>query len=196
MGLWRDADQRNTETALMRSLEPVEEPFAPEVAEILATYPQRDGYVLKLFRVFANSERFLRKGVVDLLDKDSPLPLRLREIVILRVTANLDCEYEWGVHVAAFGKAARLEESHIRATRLGDYSAACWSGDESLLIEVVDELCFGGKLSEATRQRFEQAWTVQQQLEIIALCGNYHTVCYVANVSRLDGELFGAKFPQ
>ena len=180
----------------MRSLKPIEEPFAPEVAKILASYPQRDGYILKLFRVFANSERFLRKGVVDLLDKDSPLPLQLREIVILRVTANLDCEYEWGVHVTAFGKAARLEESQIRETRLGDHTSACWSDDESLLIKVVDELCSGGNIVDATRERFEQTWTAQQQLEILALCGNYHTICYVANVARLDGEPFGAKFPQ
>ena len=123
----------------MRSLKPIEAPFAPAVAEILETYPQRDGYLLKLFRVFANSDRFLRKGVLNLLDKDSPLPLRIREIVILRVTANLDCEYEWGVHVTAFGDAAQLNQSQIRDTRLGDPTPACWSDDEILLIEVVDE---------------------------------------------------------
>lgn len=181
---------------MMRSLKPIEEPFAPEVAEILATYPQRDGYILKLFRAFANSERFLRKGVANLLDKDSPLPLRLREIVILRVTANLDCEYEWGVHVTAFGKAAELTESQIRETRLGDHMSGCWSADESLLIEVVDELCFGGNIGDATRSRFQRTWTAQQQLEIIALCGNYHTICYVANVARLGRESFGARFPE
>lgn len=53
-------------------------------------------YLLQLFRVFANSPRFLKKGALNLLDKDSPLTLRQREIVILRVCANNDCEYEWG----------------------------------------------------------------------------------------------------
>ena len=179
----------------MRALRPVEEPFSHEVADILKTYPQRDGYILKLFRVFANSTRFLRKGVANLLDKDSPLPLRFREIVILRVTSNLDCEYEWGVHVAAFSGAAGLTEDQIRAIRFGDHACGCWSAREGLLIKVIDELCVAGMLGEPTRDQFDRTWTVEQQLEIMALCGNYHTICYVANVARLDGEPFAAKFP-
>jgi alkylhydroperoxidase family enzyme len=179
----------------MRALRPVKEPFSQKVADILKTYPQRDGYILNLFRVFANSTRFLRKGVANLLDKDSPLPLRLREIVILRVTSNLDCEYEWGVHVAVFSKAAGLTEDQIRAIRFGDHTFGCWSVREGLLIKIIDELCVAGTLGEPARDQFEQVWTSEQQLEILALCGNYHTICYVANVARLDGEAFASKFP-
>ena len=177
-------------------LAPVKAPFEPEVAEILETYPNRDGYILKLFRVFANSPRFMKKGVANLLDMDSPLPVAQREIVILRVTANHDCEYEWGVHVAAFGKHAKLSEEQIRETRLGDCGSPCWSEEESLLIRVVDELSCAAKLSAETLQGFQAAWTLEQQLEIIALCGNYRTVCLVANVSGIGREDFAAKFPQ
>ena len=74
------------------ALTPISEPFPPDVAAILAGYPQRNGYVLQLFRVFANSLRFLKKGTTNLLDRDSPIPMRQREIVILRVCANNDCE--------------------------------------------------------------------------------------------------------
>jgi alkylhydroperoxidase family enzyme len=181
---------------MKNELAPIEEPFPDEVADILKDYPQRDGYILELFRVFANSERFLRKGVLNLLDKDSPLTLRVREIVILRVTANLDCEYEWGVHVTAFAKAARLTEDQTRATRLDDHTSGCWSAEESLLVKVVDELCSTGTVDDATQDLFQRTWTAQQQLEILALCGNYHTICYVANISRLHGEPFGARFPE
>ena len=104
-------------------------------------------------------------------------------------------EYEWGVHVTAFGKAAKLTEDQIRATRPGDHASGCWSDEESLLINFVDELCSAGTVGDATLGRIRQTWTVQQQLEILALCGNYHTICYVANVARLDGETFGATFP-
>lgn len=180
---------------MTHSLTPVEEPYAPEVAQILSTYPQRDGYILKLFRVFAHSTRFLKKGVANLLDRESPLPMRLREIVILRVTANNDCEYEWGVHVAAFGEHVKFTPEQIQATRLGDHTAACWSGEESLLIQVVDELCATGRVQDETFSRFQQAFSVEQQLEILALCGNYHTVSFVANTARLDGEPFAVKFP-
>jgi len=179
----------------LTTLRPVDPPYSMAVQGILDNYPQRNGYILKLFRVFANSERFLRKGVADLLDRESPLPLRLREIVILRVTANLSCEYEWGVHVAGFGAAAELTDAQIRATCIGDSSSECWSSEESLLIQVVDEICATGRIEGATHGRFAESWTVEQQLEILALCGNYHTVCFVANTAELDGEGFGAKFP-
>lgn len=56
-----------------------------EISKILEKYPRgKDRYLLKLFRVFANSLRFLdKKGVFNLLDVDSPLSLREREIMAL-----------------------------------------------------------------------------------------------------------------
>lgn len=181
---------------MKHKLRPVAEPYSPEVAAILDTYPKRNGYVLQLFRVFANSIRFLKKGTVNLLDRDSPISMRVREIIILRVAANNDCEYEWGVHVAAFSEHVKLSKEQVRATRLKDHNAPCWSADESLLVSVVDELCSQGCLSKDLLSRFQQTWTAEQQLEILALCGNYHTICFVANVAQLDGEPFGARFPR
>jgi alkylhydroperoxidase family enzyme len=177
-------------------LGPIAEPYPPEVAEVLARYPQQGGYLLTLFRTFAASPRFLRKGVANLLDKESPLPLRLREIVILRVTANTDCEYEWGVHVAAFAGAAKLTPEQVAATRLGDDAAPCWAPQEALLIRAVDELCRKGGIQPNTYAQFAESWTVAEQLEIIALAGNYHTISFVANTAALPPELFAARFPK
>jgi AhpD family alkylhydroperoxidase len=176
------------------ALQPLAEPFSPEVTAALDGYPRRDGYLLHLFRVFANSTRFLKKGVVNLLDRDSPLPMRQREIVILRVCAANGCEYEWGVHVAAFAAHAGLTEEQVRATWL-DHAARCWDPAESLLIEVVDQLCARGNLDDAALTAFQAQWTVAQQLEIFALCGNYHTISFVANAARLQPEAFAAGVP-
>ena len=63
-------------------LKPIEEPFSSQISTIIEKYPQQGGYILKLFRVFANSIRFLKKGTVNLLDSESPITLRQREIVI------------------------------------------------------------------------------------------------------------------
>lgn len=175
-------------------LAPLEPPFPPEAAEILKTYPQQGGYLLTLFRTFANSVRFLKKGVANLLDGESPLSLRQREIVILRVTANLGCEYEWGVHVAAFAKRAELTDVQIAATR-GDADAPCWTGEERLLLQTIDELCADARISDATLLLVQRAFTREQQLELLALAGNYHTVSFVANSARLAPEPFAARFP-
>jgi alkylhydroperoxidase family enzyme len=180
---------------MSRHLQPLEAPFPPDIANILSRYPQQGGYLLTLFRTFANSKRFLERGVANLLDKESPLLLRQREIIILRVTANLDCEYEWGVHVAAFSRAAGLNDAQVTATRLAGADAECWTVEERLLLTAVDELCAKGRVSEATSKVFEATWTLEQQLEILALCGNYHTVAFVANTARLPPEAFAARFP-
>jgi alkylhydroperoxidase family enzyme len=178
-------------------LRPLEAPLAPVIESALERYPKNnDGYVIKLFRVFANSIRFLTsKGVLNHLDKESPLSLKEREIVILRVTANNDCEYEWGVHVAVFADAAGLSAEQVAATRLADAEANCWSKEERLLLKGVDELCANAKISGATLEGFQERWTLEQQLEILALCGSYHTVSFVANTSCVEPEDFGSRFP-
>lgn len=180
---------------MSNKLSPIEEPYAEGVAAILKHYPQQNGYLLKLFRVFGNSLRFLGKGVPNLLDKESPLPLRERELVILRVTANLDCEYEWGVHVAAFADAAGFDERQVTATKQGKPDAACWSEKEQLLLKAVDELCENGGITPDTYTAVAGHWSREQQLEILALAGTYHTVSFVANTSGIDNEPFGATFP-
>lgn len=176
-------------------LRPIKEPFTDEVAEAFKHYPVRDGYVIGLFRVFANSLRHLRKGFVNLLDKESPLPMREREIIILRVSANNGCEYEWGVHVAAFGGHVKFTEEQIVATATVDHQAHCWNARESLLIQAVDELCRDGCMQTATLEQFRETWSLTQQLEIFALAGNYHAVAFVANCSELPLESFSASFP-
>jgi alkylhydroperoxidase family enzyme len=177
-------------------LSPLTDPIPPGAAEILKRYPQRGGYLLTLFRTFANSVRFLEKGVPNLLDDKSPLSLRQREIVILRVTARRDCEYEWGVHVAAFARQAGFSAEQVEATcRLGP-GAPCWAPEEGLLIQAVDDLCDTGRIAGPVLEGFQMTWTVEQQLEILALCGAYHTVSFVANTAQLAPEPFGSRFPE
>ncbi len=174
-------------------LAPLEEPFSDEVNAALARYPRQNGYLLTLFRTFANSVRFLEKCVPNLLDKESPLDLRTREIIILRVTANRNCEYEWGVHVAIFSNAAGLRDDHIAATKVSN--ADCWSAKEQRLISAIDQLCEQGTVDNAALSIFQKDWTKEQQLEIIALCGTYSTIRMVANVARLPLENFAVAFP-
>ena len=181
---------------MSNQLKPLEAPYSEEVTAILGRYPQRGGHLLSLFKTFANSVRFLRKGVGDFLDKDSPLSIRQREIVILRTTANLDCEYEWGVHVAAFQRHAELEDEQVIATRNGSAEEACWTKEERLILRGVDDLCANAGLSDETRTAWEDQFSLDVQLEIIAICGNYHTIAFVANSAKLRPEAFGARFPQ
>lgn len=174
---------------------PLEPPFPPEIDTLLSRYPRQEGYLLTLFRTFANSARFLQRGVPNLLDKDSPLPLRDREIIILRVTANFGCEYEWGVHVAIFARAAKLTDAQVSATRLSAPESDVWHPKEQRLIAAIDAFCREGALAPEAVDAFTEDWTRAQQLEIIALCGAYHTISLVARLAELPPEPFAARFP-
>ncbi|ATW03941.1 carboxymuconolactone decarboxylase family protein [Sphingorhabdus sp. YGSMI21] len=176
-------------------LTPVMPPYSPELTAVMQHYPRQDGYLLKLFRVFANSARFAKKGVPNLLDKDSPLLLREREIVILRTTANNDCEYEWGVHVAIFAGAAGFSEAQISATKTGKCDDPAWDDKEKSLLASIDDLCRAGTIAEENLASFQRFWTREEQMEIMALCGTYHTVSFVANGARVELEDFAARFP-
>lgn len=179
------------------TLKPLNPPYSKIISTAFKQYPQRKGYILKLFRVFANSTRFLAgKGVVNLLDEQSPLSLRERELIILRVCANKNCEYEWGVHVSIFAEKAKLTHDQIIKTRDKRLNSNCWSDREKLLLEAVDQLCEHGEMLDRTLDSFQSLWTCEEQLEILALCGNYHTISFVANVSKLQPEGFAERFPE
>lgn len=174
-------------------LQPLDPPWDAETTALLAGYPQVDGQLLSLFRTFANSRRFLRKGVPNLLDRDSPLPLRARELVILRVTALRGCDYEWGVHAAIFARAAALTPAQLAATRSPTVAADLWPPAEATLLAAIDQLCSAGRIDPATQARFEADWSCAQQLEICALAGAYQTVSFVANLAGLPPEPFAVQ---
>jgi len=180
---------------MANKLGPREGPYPEGVVELLTSYPKVNGAVIALFRTFANSERFLKKGIPNLLDADSPLTLREREIVILRVTANRNCEYEWGVHVYAFSGVNGLTDDQIANTASINVNQSLWSYQECVLLDIADQLCSSGTISDATLIEFQKCWTVEQQLEIFALSGAYNTVSFVANAARLSCETFAPRFP-
>src|SRR2546429_10003862 len=132
----------------MSGIEPLSPPYAPEIQEqfdrIMHGAPP-----LILFRVTASQKRAWEKfRGGGLLDR-GPLTLREAEIVIDRTCALNRCEYEWGVHVAAFAQAAHLTEEEVRATVHGGADAACWSEAEKAMLIAVEALHHRATLNEA-----------------------------------------------
>src|SRR5258708_4224140 len=121
----------------MSRIAPLEPPYAPEIQEQFDR-TMRGAPPLMLFRVVASQARAWEKFRAGSLLDRGPLSLREREIVIDRTCALTRCEYEWGVHVAAFAAAAHLTDEQVRATVLGKADAACWSAAEQALIAAVD----------------------------------------------------------
>jgi alkylhydroperoxidase family enzyme len=178
----------------MSRIAPLEPPYAAEIQQQFDDI-MRGAPPLILFRAMAGHARAWQKfWGGGLLDR-GPLSLRQREIVIDRTCALNKCEYEWGVHVNTFAKAARLTEEEIRATVLGGVVAACWSPAEQAMIAVVDALHARSTLSDTEFSELSAHYDGDQILEVIQLCGYYRTVSYLANALALPLETTAARFP-
>lgn len=174
----------------MTRLAPLTQPYPPEAAAELAQMPAD----IALFRTVAHNPRVLsrwRGG--GLLDKGS-ISLRQREILILRTTAKLRAEYEWGVHVGFFASKAKFSAAEIHATVHGD--AAAWpAAEEAVLIELTDALIATGTVDDALWQAAAAHYKADQLIEILALVGFYHLVSFTVNATSVALEPGAPRFP-
>ncbi len=174
---------------------PLQPPYEPEIRSQFDRI-MRGAPPLMLFRVVGSSARAWEKFTAGGLLDRGPLSLREREIVIDRTCALTGCEYEWGVHVAAFAAAAHLTDEQIRATVLGTADAACWSAAEQALIAAVDALHLRATLGDDEFGALSAHYDDAKIFEIMLLCGFYRTVSYLANGLALPLEETAARFPR
>ena len=174
---------------------PLEPPYPPDIQAQFDRI-MRGAPPLLLFRVVGRSTRAWDKFRAGGLLDPGPLSLREREIVIDRTCALTGCEYEWGVHIAIFARAASLTEEQIHATVKGAPDEACWSAAEQALIAAVDALHHRATLSDAEFAALSSHHDEAKIFEVILLCGFYRTVSYLANGLDLALEANAARFPQ
>jgi alkylhydroperoxidase family enzyme len=179
----------------MSRITPLAPPYAPEIQGQF-DHIMRGALPLMLFRVVASNARAWEKFRAGSLLDRGPLSLREREIVIDRTCALTGCEYEWGVHVAAFAEAAQLTGEEVRATVLGKADAPCWSASEQALITAVDALHHRATLGDAEFAALAAHYDEAKIFEVILLCGFYRTVSYLANGLDLPLEDKAARFPK
>lgn len=151
---------------------------------------------LALFTTLARDPRLFHKFISGGLLGKGNVSLRRREIIIDRVSAQCGCEYEWGVHVAFFAEPAGLNEAQIYSLVHGAADDACWSDPaDRLLIRLCDELQTNCRVSDGLWRDLSAEFSDPALLEALMLAGNYRTVAYLANATRLPLEDFGARFP-
>ena len=98
---------------------PAQPPFRPEIQERFDRVMSKGPPPLTLFTTLARDERLFARFFGGSLLGPGHLTLRQREIVIDRITALSGSEYEWGVHVTFFGKAAELTEAQTHSLAKG-----------------------------------------------------------------------------
>jgi len=137
-----------------------------------------NGRPLNMFAVLAHHPKLLKRFNLFggfLLDKGL-VPVREREIVILRVGWNAGAVYEFGQHTL-IGTRAGLTSDQIAALA----SATClddqpWDDPDRDLIHMVDELCDDDCVSEITFARLAHRWNEAELVELVICAGFYRLV--------------------
>ena len=173
---------------------PVDPPYPPELQAEFDKV-MRGAPPLLLFRTVARNPRVLQRFLAaGLLDKGS-IPLRLRELMILRTCALCKAEYEWGVHVAVFGAKAGWTKEQVEATVGGTPDDGCWSAEERAVLILADELHRDSSVAESAWQLATAHFTAEQLVELVMLAGLYHAVSFLANAFAVEHESATPRFP-
>jgi hypothetical protein len=153
----------------------------------LRHYRHPDGRPIELFSHLAASPHALgdlRSATTACLT--SPLPVRFREVIILRVCGQMSCWSEWDTHIELFAPAANLSESDLRLLKKPSPGDQLEEVDR-LPVALVDELLSTGRLADATWIALREVLSEAQALDSVMVAGQYLKVTWLANVVGLNG---------
>ena len=176
-------------------IKPVDSPYTKEVQaefdKIMKGQPP-----LLLFRTIAKNPRVLQRMMDGgLLDRGS-ISIRNRELTILRTCANCGAEYEWGVHVVAFGEKAQFTKEELHSSVYGGAEDACWDTKDKLIIRLCDQLHETSTVDDRLWAEVSVHFTEEQLVEFIMLAGLYHGVSFIINTLNIQNEEFAPRFPR
>ena len=180
---------------------PLQPPHEPGLAEQLARWmpPGADVEPLALFRTLYHHAELaarMRPLGAGILGRHATVPVELRELMIDRTCALTGAEYEWGVHAAAFGALAGLDEERLHATVRGGSQRSCWDRRQRLVLSLAEELHETSTISAALWAELQQEFTVEQLIELIVTAGWYHVIAYVCNGLAVPLEPWALRFPE
>jgi 4-carboxymuconolactone decarboxylase len=163
------------------------EAMTPE-QRALVTPQMRDGKVPNLYATLVTHTKFyeprLRFG--SYLMRESQLPARTRELLILRTAWNSRTQYEW-VHHEPLAKQAGLSEAEIARIRQAA-SAEGWSEPERALLQTADQLRREAFVSTATWTQLNRQYSTAQVIEIIYTVGGYAMTALAINTLGIQLE--------
>jgi alkylhydroperoxidase family enzyme len=116
------------------------------------------------------------------------LPVRDRELLILRTGWHCRSAYEWGQHVL-IARSAGISDEEIDRVREGP-EAPGWDDFERVLLTAADELHQDACISDETWSALAERYDQRQLIELPMLVGHYHMVAFTLNslgVQREEG---------
>lgn len=114
------------------------------------------------------------------------LPMRDRELLILRTGWHCRSVYEWGQHTL-IGRRAGLSDDELLRIQAGP-DAPGWAAHDALLLRAADELHDDSCISDASWAALAGHYETEQLIEIPMLVGHYHLVAFALNSLGVQRE--------
>lgn len=116
---------------------------------------------MELFEAWAGFGTYTMSG--------SRIDARLREVLVLRTAANLDCEYEWHHH-RRLASSVGLSDDVVQRIR---NRKALDSDDQDLMARCADELAKDAMLSDSTWQQMVDRFDLEYTMDVVFTVGAY-----------------------
>jgi 4-carboxymuconolactone decarboxylase len=152
------------------------DPLNFDILGVLARHP-------KMAQVFMSYNAFLLQR--------GELPLRLRELAILRVAHARRSAFFWGEHVRV-ATAGGLSEEDIAGLARGNDE---FDGVDRLILDATDELIARGRAGPATWQHLVDELGTHQAMELIFVVGTYAMLAMACDTWQLLPPPHSAKLP-
>jgi alkylhydroperoxidase family enzyme len=120
------------------------------------------------------------------------LPVRDRELAILRIGWLNQAPYEWAQHVE-IAKRAGINDADIERVQEGP--KAGWVAHEAALLQAADDLFENSVISDSTWTTLAARYSTEQMMDIVFTIGQYNLVSWALNSFGvpLDDYLPGAR---
>jgi len=172
----------------------VEKPYTAAEAAILSPR-ERNGEVLGVWSTCANAPRLCNAWLefTDYLLRESSLPIRDRELLILRIGYLNQGAYEWAAH-RGLALSVGISEDELKDITIGS-SAGSWSEWDSALLKAAEELHEAALVSEETWATLSRQYDKRQMMEVVFTVGQYNLVAMYLNSLGVQFEEDWIGFP-
>lgn len=125
-------------------------------------------------------EAYMQLGISAMAS--AALPIRTRELIILRTGWLCGAPYQFGEHVVTARKIGVTGED-IERIKQGS-SADGWDEADRAILKAAEELHSDAMISDATWALLAERLSPRELIELMMIAGHYHTTAFIQNSLR------------
>ncbi|WP_171016032.1 carboxymuconolactone decarboxylase family protein [Ramlibacter sp. 2FC] len=150
----------------------------PELADVEASIrAERGGEIAVLYQALLNSPPIASgwEKLLTAVRNRSLIPADLRELIILRVAVLNRASFEFNAHVP-HAKKAGVSNEKIETLRGLPATAALFSDDEQLILELTERMTRDIDVPDAVMDRVRQRFSAREVVEFVTAIAAYNMV--------------------